>query len=67
MKVKVICLRDNETKYIDLPMDEKELLEIQGSVLDRDSEGYILGAEVKYYDENDNEIDNIFKVNKSLK
>ena len=51
MKVKIVCERDYETKEVELPMDEEELLEIQGSVLDRDTVGYITGAEVKYYDD----------------
>ena len=37
MKVKIVCERDNETKEVDLPMNEEALLKIQGSVLDRDS------------------------------
>ena len=67
MKVKIVCTRDNETKIVDLPMNEEELLKIQGSVLDRDTVGYITGAEIKYYDENINEIDNVFLLNRQLK
>ncbi|MDZ4993433.1 hypothetical protein GNF80_10700 [Clostridium perfringens] len=51
MKVKLVCQRDYETKEVELPMDEKALLKIQGKVLDRDTLGYIAGADVKYYDE----------------
>lgn len=67
MKVKIVCTRDNETKIVDLPMNEEELLKIQGSVLDRDTVGYITGAEIKYYDENLDEIDNVFLLNRQLK
>ena len=66
MKIKIVCQRDYETKEVDLPMEEEALLEIQGSVLDRDSVGYITGAEVKYYDEEGNEIDNVFLLNRNL-
>lgn len=66
MKVKIVCTRDNETKEVELPMNEKELLKIQGSVLDRDTAGYIEGAQVKYYDEQENEIENIFLLNREL-
>ncbi|WP_035292914.1 hypothetical protein [Clostridium sp. KNHs214] len=66
MKVKIVCQRDYETKEVELPMDEKALLKIQGSVLDRDTLGYITGADVKYYDEHGNEIENIFLLNKQL-
>ncbi|MDQ0459287.1 hypothetical protein QOZ91_000796 [Clostridium sardiniense] len=47
-------------------MNEEALLKIQGSVLDRDKEGYITGAQAKYYDEEGNEIENIFLLNKDL-
>lgn len=67
MKVKIIAERDGETKEVELPMDEKKLLEIQGSVLDRNTIGYIAGADVKYYDENGCEIENIFLLNSTLK
>lgn len=67
MRIKIIAERDGETKEVELPMDEKKLLEIQGSVLDRNTIGYIAGADVKYYDENGREIDNIFLLNKTLK
>lgn len=66
MKVKMICTRDGETKVVHLPMDEEELLKVRATVLDRDSIGYIAGADVKCYDEIGNEIENIFKLNKSL-
>ncbi len=67
MKVKIIALRDGETKEVELPMDEKKLLEIQGSVLDRNTVGYIAGADVKYIDENGKEIENVFLLNRQLK
>ena len=66
MKVKIVCDRDGETKEVELPMNEEALLAIQGSVLDRDSVGYITGAEVKYYDEAGEEIENIFLLNQLL-
>lgn len=66
MKVKIVCDRDNEAKEVELPMNEDILLKIQGSVLDRDTIGYMSGANVKYYDENGNEIENIFLLNKQL-
>ena len=67
MKVKIVCTRDNETKEVELPMYEDQLLKIQGSILDRDTIGYITGAYVKYYDENGEEIDNIFLLNRKLR
>lgn len=67
MRVHIVCNRDNETKVVDLPMDERELLKVQGSVLDRDTIGYITGVEVKYYDDNGKEIENIFLLNRQLK
>lgn len=66
MKVKIVCDRDNETREVQLPMDEKELLKIQGQVLDRDTIGYITGADVNYYDEQGNKIENIFLLNRQL-
>ena len=48
-------------------MDEDQLLKIQGSILDRDTIGYIIGADVRYYDENGEEIDNIFLLNRKLR
>lgn len=66
MKVKIVCNIDNETKEVELPMNETELLDIQGSVLDRNTTGYITGAEVKYYDDNGDEIENIFLLNRRL-
>lgn len=66
MKVKIVCDRDNETKEVDLPMNEESLLKIQGSVLDRNTVGYIAGVGVKYYDEGGKEIENIFLLNRQL-
>lgn len=66
MKIKMVCDRDNETKDIELPMDESEPLKIQGQVLDRDTIGYIEGIDVNYYDESGNKIDNIFLLNRQL-
>lgn len=66
MKVKIVCNRDNETKEVDLPMNEEALLKIQGSVLDRNTVGYIAGVGVKYYDESGKEIENIFLLNRQL-
>ena len=66
MKVKMVCQRDYETKEVELPMNAEELLKIQGRVLDRDTLGYIAGADVKYYDEHGKEIENIFLLNKQL-
>ncbi len=66
MKVKIVCQRDNETKEVELPMNEESLLNIQGHVLERDTLGYIAGADVKYYDDEGNEIENIFLLNQQL-
>ncbi|MBE6023070.1 MAG: hypothetical protein E7231_07535 [Cellulosilyticum sp.] len=66
MKIKMVATLDGETKYADLPMEEEALLKLRGSVLDRDTVGYITGADVKCYDEAGNEIENIFKLNQSL-
>lgn len=66
MKVKMVCDRDNETREVELPIDENKLLEIQGRVLDRNTLGYIVGADVNYYDESGNKIDNIFLLNRQL-
>ena len=66
MRVKMICTRDQETKVVDLPMSEEALLKVRATVLDRDSIGYIAGADVKCYSETGNEIENIFELNKSL-
>lgn len=66
MKVKIVCDRDYETKEVELPINEESLLDIQRSVLDRDTLGYITGADVKYYDEQGNEIENVFLLNKQL-
>lgn len=62
----MVCNIDGETKIADLPMSEEALLKFRGTVLDRDSKGYIPGAEVKCYDEVGNEIENIFELNKKL-
>ena len=51
---------------VDLPMEPKMLLDMQGELLGRENLGYILGADVKYSDEDNNEIENIFILNKSL-
>ncbi|GAA0086454.1 hypothetical protein UT300007_28940 [Clostridium sp. CTA-7] len=66
MKVKIVCERDYEIKELELPMNEEALLKIQGSVLDRDTLGYITGADIKYYDGQGNEIENVFLLNKQL-
>lgn len=66
MKVKMVCDRDNESRIVDLPMDEDELLKIQGKVLDRDTLGFIGSENIYYYDEAGNEIDNIFLLNRNL-
>lgn len=66
MKVKIVCDKDHEIKEVELPMNEEELLKIQGSVLDRNTKGYITGAGVTCYDEQGNEIENIFLLNKQL-
>lgn len=66
MKVKLVCQRDNETKEVDQPMNEEELLRIQGTVLDRDTLGYVAGIGIKYYDEQGNEVENIFLLNRQL-
>lgn len=66
MRVKIICDRDGETKEVELPMPEEALLELQGRVLDRDTVGYITGAEVKCYDEQGETIENIFLLNRLL-
>ncbi|EPY6472368.1 hypothetical protein ACWO4B_003059 [Clostridium sporogenes] len=41
MKVKIVCQRDYETKEVELLMNEESLLEVQGSVFERDTLGYI--------------------------
>ena len=66
MRIKIVCEIDNETKEVQLPMNEETLLKMQGSVLDRETLGHITGADVKYYDEEGNEIENIFLLNKQL-
>lgn len=66
MRVKMVATLDGETKYVDLPMSTDQLLEIRASVLDRNTIGYIPGADVKCYDPEGNEIENIFKYNESL-
>lgn len=62
----MVCDRDNESRVVDLPMDEDELLRIQGRVLDRDTLGFIGSENIYYYDEEGNEIDNIFLLNRRL-
>ena len=47
-------------------MSEEALLKIQGSVLDRNTKGYITGDEMKYYNEKGEEIENIFLLNRQL-
>ena len=66
MKVKIVATRDGETKFVDLPMEEETLLKVRASVLDRNTAGYITGADVRCYDEAGQEIENIFLLNKSL-
>ena len=66
MNIKMVCSVDNETKEVQLPIEEEELLKIQGQVLDRDTTGYIEGADINYYDEQGNKIENIFLLNKQL-
>lgn len=67
MKIKIVCSIDNETREVELPIEEEELLKVQGQVLDRDTKGYIEGADISYYDDQGNEIENIFLLNKELK
>ena len=43
MNIKMVCSVDNETKEVQLPIEEEELLKMQGQVLDRDTKGYIEG------------------------
>ena len=66
MNIKMVCSVDNETKEVQLPIEEEELLKMQGQVLDRDAKGYIEGADINYYDEQGNKIENIFLLNKQL-
>ena len=66
MKVKMVCQRDYETREVEIPMSEEALLKIQGSVLDRNTKGYITGDEMKYYNEKGEEIENIFLLNRHL-
>ncbi|MBQ1274275.1 MAG: hypothetical protein U0L26_03640 [Cellulosilyticum sp.] len=66
MRIKMVATIDGETKYADLPMEEEALLQLRSTVLDRDTVGYISGADVKCYDELGKEIENIFELNKSL-
>lgn len=66
MIVRIVCSVDNETREVQLPMEEEELLKIQGQVLDRDTKGYIEGADVNYYDKQGNKIENIFLLNRQL-
>ena len=64
--VRIVCSVDNETREVQLPMEEEELLKVQGQVLDRDTKGYIEGADVNYYDKQGNKIENIFLLNRQL-
>lgn len=66
MKVKMVGQMDHETKEVELPMNEESLLKIQGHVLHRDTLGYVTGADVKYYDEQGNEMENVFLLNRQL-
>ena len=66
MIVRIVCSIDNETREVQLPMEEEELLKVQGQVLDRDTKGYIEGADVNYYDKQGNKIENIFLLNRQL-
>lgn len=66
MNIKMVCSVDNETREVQLPIGEEELLKMQGQVLDRDTKGYIEGADINYYDEQGNKIENIFLLNKQL-
>ena len=66
MNIKMVCSVDNETKEVQLPIEEEELLKMQGQVLDRDTKGYIEGADINYYDEQGHTIENIFLLNKQL-
>ena len=66
MNIKMVCSVDNETRQEQLPMEEEELLKVQGQVLDRDTKGYIEGADVNYYDKQGNKIENIFLLNRQL-
>ena len=66
MIVRIVCSVDNETREVQLPMEEEELLKVQGKGLDRDTKGYIEGADVNYYDKQGNKIENIFLLNRQL-
>ncbi|MBP3888960.1 MAG: hypothetical protein J6F30_15150 [Cellulosilyticum sp.] len=66
MRVKMVATIDGETKYVDLPINEEALLKFRATVLDRNTTGYISGADVKCYDESGKEIENIFELNKHL-
>lgn len=66
MKVRMVCNETNREYMIDLPIGSKELIELQGALMERKEKGYILGADVKYYDMNNKEIQDIFKVNKDI-
>ena len=66
MEIKMICNLTNKEKFINIPIDENELLSIQGNLMNRNTDRYILGADVKYYDENNKEINDIFSLNKYL-
>lgn len=66
MKVKAICNLTNQEKFLDLPMENSQLLNLQGDLMNRDSNGYLLGADVNYFDMDGNEIEEIFSKNKEL-
>ena len=66
MNIKMVCSVDNETREVQLPIGEEELLKMQGQVLDRDTKGYIEGEDINYYDEQGNKIENILLLNKQL-
>ncbi len=66
MRIKMVATRDGETKYADLPMPVEQLLQLRATVLDRNTAGHITGADVKCYDEEGQEIENIFLLNEHL-
>lgn len=65
MKVRAICKLTGKENFINLPVSKNELLKFQGNLMNRNTLGYILGAEVDYYDDTNNKIDNIFEFNKN--
>lgn len=66
MKVKAICNLTNKKGFLDLPTTSENILSFQSTMLERKNKGYIEGADINYYDSNDNLIDNIFTFNKNL-